>query len=427
MKSRILITAALLTFAIAQSAHISVARGEQTTGNASRVTDQTQRFITVEGADLKSRLDGAIKQARAKSQSAPFWVAYSFDVRPGVGVDPNGTSFNGNMMSHGSVTLFFGTSGGMPIETRNLGVFVLLQPADRSIARIEVYNLERAREYSGYAVYWLGRGGNQESLDYLKSIAESNGTRRVAENATMAIGLHDAGQVSPMLKELARRSAMTDVREAAIFWLGYIGGEQAFLAEFVRNEQENTDVREAAASAIGREHTAATLGLLRSLYGQVTNRDVKEQILHSIAKNDDQKAAIDFLMKVAKTDTDRELKETAVHMLGRVPGTQALLADIVRNEQEHSDVREAAVHAIAKSDDPKAIAALQGLYKSVTNADVKESIIGVVTKNQDQSAAMSFLVDIVKDEPNRACGNRPQRKRERRRARGGGFSDYQER
>src|ERR1051325_8243337 len=112
MKSRILITAALLTFTLAQSAHVSTARGAQPGPSANGAGDQTQRFITVEGADLKAKLDAAIKQARAASQTAPFWVAYSFDVRSGVGVDPNGTSFNGNMMNQGSVTLFFGTSNG---------------------------------------------------------------------------------------------------------------------------------------------------------------------------------------------------------------------------------------------------------------------------------------------------------------------------
>lgn len=285
MKSRILTTIALLILALVQGAHVSTLSGAQTSASASRVGDQPQRFINVDGADLKARMEAANKLARAKSQA--YWLAYSFDVRPGVAVDPNGTSFNGNMMSFGGVTLFFGTSGGVPIETRNLGVFMLLEPADHSITRIEVYNPERQREYSGYAVYWLGRAGHQESLDYLKNVAEAGRAKRVAENATMAIGLHDAQQVTPLLKDLTRRSAMNDVRTAAIFWLGFIGGEPSFLADFVGNEQENADVREAAAAALGRGHEAAALVLLKSLYGQVSNRDVKEQILHSIAKNDD--------------------------------------------------------------------------------------------------------------------------------------------
>jgi hypothetical protein len=65
-------------------------------------------------------------------------------------------------------------SVGSKIETRNLGVFLLHEPSDGSITRVEVYNLDRQREYSGYPVYWLGRAGNEESLSLLKALVESN-------------------------------------------------------------------------------------------------------------------------------------------------------------------------------------------------------------------------------------------------------------
>src|SRR5215210_4015913 len=286
-KSIMLAMAVVALAAIAQS--IS---GSRTDASAQAVnqSNQTQQFINVDGADLKSKLDAAMKMARSRSPQSPFWVAYSFDVRPGIGVDPDVGSFNGNMTTYGGTTIFFGTSNGVAVETRNLGVFALVQPADNSVSRIEVYNLERKREYSGYPVYWLGRASNQESLDHLKNIAQSNATKRAAENAAMAIGMHDAAQVPALLKDFARRSSIKDVRTAAIFWLGFTGGEQAFLADIVRNEQEQEDVRESAAAAIGRSRDAAALTLLQSLYGQVTNRDVKEQLINSIGKNDDQKA-----------------------------------------------------------------------------------------------------------------------------------------
>ncbi|HEV8488083.1 MAG TPA: HEAT repeat domain-containing protein [Blastocatellia bacterium] len=401
MKSRILTTVALLILAVAQTAQLRTVRGDQSSGGPNRVADQPQRFINVEGADLKVRVEAAIKLARSRPQQSPFWVAYSFDVRPGVAVDPNVNVFNGSMTSLGSVTLFFGNSGGVPIETRNLGVFALLQPSDNSITRMEVYNLERQREYSGYPVYWLGRAGNQESLDHLRMIAESNSTRNVSEHATAAIGMHDAPQVVPVLKELVRKSPVTDVRADAIFWLGFAGGEQVFLADIVRNEREDMKVREAAAAAVGRGREAAVLPLLRDLYGQVTNRDVKEQLLRSIGKNEGQKAAADFLLKVAKTDADRELREAAIRMLGRLPGTQGALAGIVRDEQEQADVREAAVQTIARSQDAGAVPILEGLYKSVANSNVRESIINAVVKNPDQSAAKAFLVQIAKNDSSR--------------------------
>ena len=57
-------------------------------------------------------------------------------------------------------------------ETRNLGVFLLREPSDTAVTRVEVYNLDRAREYSGYRVYWLGRAGNEESLNLLRGLVE---------------------------------------------------------------------------------------------------------------------------------------------------------------------------------------------------------------------------------------------------------------
>ena len=46
------------------------------------------RFITVEGATLRARYEAAVKAGRSAAPQTRFWTAYSFDVRPGVAVDP---------------------------------------------------------------------------------------------------------------------------------------------------------------------------------------------------------------------------------------------------------------------------------------------------------------------------------------------------
>src|ERR1051325_2207446 len=77
-------------------------------GDASVLTDnpqvQTQaasaqrpNFIPVEGSDLKSKLDAAVKQGRAAAKSSPFWVAYTFDVRPGIAIDPDFAQLSASM------------------------------------------------------------------------------------------------------------------------------------------------------------------------------------------------------------------------------------------------------------------------------------------------------------------------------------------
>jgi hypothetical protein len=124
-------------------------------------TTTVQSFTAVEGADLMARLEAA--QTRARSRQTPYWSAYTFDVRPGVAVDPAIRDFNGSMNSFGDTTVFVGTtSSGMTVETRNLAIFLLRDPSSNQITRMEVYNLERKREYSGYPVYWLARANNEE-------------------------------------------------------------------------------------------------------------------------------------------------------------------------------------------------------------------------------------------------------------------------
>jgi hypothetical protein len=51
------------------------------------VAQQTKNFIPVEGANLKTKIDGAIAAGKTNAVNGRFWVAYQFEVRPGVAVD----------------------------------------------------------------------------------------------------------------------------------------------------------------------------------------------------------------------------------------------------------------------------------------------------------------------------------------------------
>src|SRR6185503_3780571 len=123
---------------------------------------QREGFIPVEGTSLRQKLDSAISRGRASSGQSRFWAAYSFDVRPGIAVDLEIHNENGTTIINGTS---FSTDS--KIETRNLGVFLLYDASATATTpqRVEVYNLDRRREYSGYPVYWMGRAANEESLN----------------------------------------------------------------------------------------------------------------------------------------------------------------------------------------------------------------------------------------------------------------------
>src|SRR6185369_12309767 len=188
-----------------------------------------QSFTAVDGADLMTKLDAA--QARGRTKQTPYWSAYTFDVRPGVAIDPEVREFRGNMNTIGDTTVFVGTdASGMTVETRSLAIFLLRDPAANQITRMEIYNLERKREYSGYPVYWLGRANNEESLNYLRALVAATPLDILSERAVLGIALHDDARVGGMLKNFVISSPNQRVRSSAVYWLGQVGGEQAFLA-----------------------------------------------------------------------------------------------------------------------------------------------------------------------------------------------------
>lgn len=343
---------------------------------------QAQSFINVEGADLGAKMEGALRRARAASTGkALFWSAYSFDVRPGVAVDPTVHEFHGYMDNSGSTTVFVGTSNGMTVETRNLGLFLLRDAASGSITRVEIYNLDKRREYGGYPVYWLGSAGNEESLNFLRPLVEAAqaSTARpqalIAEHAALAIGLHDDARAAAILKNFVRSSRDIKVRSTAVFWLGQ-AGEQAFLADLVRDERESSDLRSHAAHAIGESRDKNALSTLQSLYQSVTNRDVRRSLIHAVAQNEDTDAASAFLLRVAKSDPDAEARMHAVHQLGEIE-RESILDELMKiySAESNREVKQAVLHALSEMKSPRAQSRLMEVARTDSDPDLRRQAI----------------------------------------------------
>jgi HEAT repeat protein len=363
-------------------AAMAVAAAAESTEQGQTNRTQAPSFIKVEGADLKEKLDGALKKARAASPAkALFWTAYSFDVRSGVAVDPTVREFHGSMDNSGNTTVFVGTANGMTVETRNLGLFILRDAASGAIERLEIYNLDKQREYVGYPVYWLERAGNDESLAYLRGLVESSqetAARQqslIAEHATLAIGLHDDQRVGGLLKDFVRNSKSRKIRSTSVFWLGQ-AGEQSFLADLVRNEKEDSDLRSHAAHAISEGHEKSALATLQSLYQTVSNHDVRRSLIHAIAENEDTDAAIAFLLKVAKSDPDREARQQAIHRLGEM-NRESVLDDLMKiyAAETDRDVKQAVLHSLAEMDNPRADGRLMEIARTDADPELRQQAI----------------------------------------------------
>jgi hypothetical protein len=357
------------------------------------IAGQTKNFIPVDGASLKAKIDNAVTQGRAGAPGGRFWVGYQFEARPGVAIDFEVVDSTGGVyFSSDGTSMTFDSR----YETRELGLFMLFDAQREMFTRAEVYNLRRTHEFSGYPVYWAGRAGNEESLNYLKALIDSNAPERnrLGDRATFAIALHDDARVESILMELVRRPVAEPIRSRAIYWLGYTPESQSknnLLAEIVRNNQEGSEARQQAMSALGLSRAAASLPLLENLFETMPARELKRRALSGIARNDNRDGAASFLIRVAESDKELDLRKSAIASLGRIAGEKSLgaLTNTLDSDPE-TEIQKQAVIAIGRRSKDEAIPILIRTARSHPKMQVRKTAIQVLGQTGDERAIGFF-------------------------------------
>jgi HEAT repeat protein len=363
------------------------------------LAQQEQNFTPVQGASLQARQDAAVALGTG-ARAARFWTAYAFDVRPGHVVDIDYVSDDGRFVIQGtwesSDTGFIVRDPG--IETRNLGVFTLREAAGQ-IVRVEIYNLGRRREYTGYPVYWLGRASNEESLNFLRGIIEQSKSDDMASDAVRAVAMHDDRRVPEFLERIARSTAFGGVRAQAVRSLGeppVADATREYLAQLARDERESMDVRRAAISAYGRSRDAQALTFLQSIYNSLTSRDLKRTALSSISRNQNNDAAAVFLIRVATQESDQELRKQAVSRLGEIAGDRALgtLKETVGSAGGDTELQKQAVVAIARRPASESVPLLINIARTHAKPEIRKQAFVLLGRTGDP-AAVEFLKSVL--------------------------------
>jgi hypothetical protein len=288
-------------------------------------------IITVEGNDLQSRLDTAQTQARDASRHR-YWAAYKFPVRPNVSVDAGSMSPMGIEMQVGVVT----TGNVGEDETRSLGVFLLY--GERELLRVEIYNLERQRDYDGWPIYWLGEVEAPESLALLSSLVRRTKNETIGAKLVEAITVHDSPQVEELLTDLTRSSPLVAVRAGAVFTLGRFGQNLALVEAVAGDGREHTQVRQQAIMALGKCRTPGAFDALRRLAGVIREHSLREAIVNAVGRSQ-QPGAAELLKTFAERTDDPALSRRAQQLLDKASGAKRRIKDAKRRAYAHKYCR----------------------------------------------------------------------------------------
>jgi HEAT repeat protein len=130
-------------------------------------------------------------------------------------------------------------------------IFVLYRIADRDVQRIRVASPECPLDTNGLTLYWLTSVRPVDSIDWLTTLA-TDGSRRLANTATMAIALHADPRATEQLIALARNGKTGDVRGTALFWVAQRAGDKAAGTITQALEDPETEVRKKAVFALAQ-------------------------------------------------------------------------------------------------------------------------------------------------------------------------------
>ena len=185
------------------------------------------------------------------------------------------------------------------------------------------------------AVFWLSQVPDERAVDMLEDILRNSKDEELQNKALFALSQHRSGRGSAILREFAGREGTSrEARGQAIFWLG---------------QKASTENNE----------------FLRSLYGRLNDDELKDKVLFSLSQR-------------------------------RGMGNEKWLMDIAVNSRESTELRKKALFWAGQSG--VGLPEIIPLYARLTDREMKEQVIFVLSQRGRHPAAVDKLMDIARNE-----------------------------
>jgi HEAT repeat protein len=251
-------------------------------------------------------------------------------------------------------------------EMRERAVFLVSQKQTDESAEIlvDVVRNDPDPEVRAQAVHWLSQVAGDEAVDVLEEILTTSSDQELQENALFALSQHHSERAAKILMELvANERASRKTRETAIYWLGQRRSSETFqflkelyhrleeqslkegvifsmsqmeemeagdwLFDIALDESEPMELRRNALHWAGQK-TRIPVEKLRSLYDTLDHREIKEQLIFVLSQRQD-KAAVDMMLEIARSESDMELRKQAIFWLSQTkdPRVADFLEEII--------------------------------------------------------------------------------------------------
>jgi len=242
-------------------------------------------------------------------------------------------------------------------EKSQTSIDILVRIDHEGIDKIRVVGSGCQIDAGGLSFTWLTNVNQDDSIAWLSGLVKSD-QRHITDEALSAIAMHESQKGTAVLEGFASSANPLWLREKAAFWLGAGRGHDGYLALKKLAADPDAEFRKKLSFDFFISHDAA---------------------------------AVDDLIRMAKSDQDTPVREQAMFWVGQKAGAKAvsMLKDIVENDPEVG-VKKKAVFAISQLPRDEAVPEL--LHVAQTNADpaVRKDAIFWLGQTHDPRALAYF-------------------------------------
>jgi HEAT repeat protein len=201
------------------------------------------------------------------------------------------------------------------------------------------------------------------------------------------------------------QSAMLDprheTRELGLFLL-YDAQRESFTRADIFNLSRTREYGNYPVYWAGRISNEESLNYLKSIVDSTAPEMTRlaERAIFAIALHDD--ARVDgMLTEMIRRPVTDASRNRAINWLGYTPESQAkntLFAEIVRNTQESTEARHAAMSALAMSRSAATLPLLQNLFETMQTRELKRRAIHGIARNDNSDGAATYLIRVSENE-----------------------------
>ncbi len=310
---------------------------------------------------------------RFQHSNGPLWVGYQVQALPRTHLSACSSWTGSSQVEDGCCNEYRleDSSDNLNTSDRNDStnptVYVLLRIDHGAIERVRLAPAGCTLNAGGLPMEWLTDVQTEDSVVFLGQIAAKHTESKhdkMADESLVALSMHATPKATEVLASLASPSDNAFLREKAAFWLGAQRGHEGFVAlQQLLQKEQDPKLREKLAFDLSINSDPAATDELIHMAKSDSDSGVRGQALFWLAQKAGKKAT-GALRDSMENDPDFGVKKKAVFALSQLPKEESVPQLIhVADTNSNFGIRKEAIFWLGQTNDPRALAYLEGVLK----------------------------------------------------------------